>query len=49
MISKIKTVKIQHPDNPKRAMLINEGDFDPDKHVLWGKKPARKKKAKKKD
>jgi len=34
-------VKIQHPDDPERAILINQADFDPQIHKRW--KPPRAK------
>jgi len=34
---KINTVKIDAPGFPGGFMTINESDFDPDRHVLFGK------------
>lgn len=36
----IKTVKIARPDNPRGGYaIINEADFDPAQHSLWGEEP----------
>lgn len=37
-IMSIPTVKIHHPTN-RRAVIINEADFDPEKHELF-KEPS---------
>jgi len=41
------TVKVDNPDEKGGFMIINESDFDKEKHTVFGeKKPARKRKAK---
>ena len=37
MNKEIPVVKIHHPNHPDKSMIINECDFDPDKHELWDK------------
>jgi hypothetical protein len=39
MDQSIDTVRIEHPDVPT-GVVINADDFDKDKHVLFGQKPA---------
>jgi hypothetical protein len=47
-MSAVPTVKIVHPKDPKRYLVINEADLDPKLHKLWTEpKPASGKAAEK--
>lgn len=49
-MSKVPTVAVEYKGHPDGYMLINESDFDKDKHKLYNpnkKKSVKKKKAKK--
>ena len=35
----LPTVKVKHPTSNEHFLVINEKDFDPKKHTLWGEKP----------
>lgn len=32
----VKTVEIHHPESPEYRLIINESDYQPDFHHLWG-------------
>ncbi|MFW6084876.1 MAG: hypothetical protein ACODAA_06655 [Gemmatimonadota bacterium] len=34
-MAKIPTIKVRHPSDKKRCLVINETDFDPDVHTPW--------------
>lgn len=36
MSNQIPTVRVNHPSDKFRFMTINESDFDPKIHTLWG-------------
>lgn len=46
---KVNTVRVVHPDDPEQVMLINESDYEAEKHrYKVAKEPVEKKPAPKK-
>lgn len=45
MSDKLKTIKVEHPENASDFMIINEADFDAKKHKKYAE--AEKKSSKK--
>lgn len=39
-MAEVPTVRIQNPSNPDEFLIINESDYDPAEHTLWGEAEA---------
>lgn len=38
-MARLPTVKICNPEAPDEFIIINESDYDPERHALWGEAP----------